>query len=100
MTEKILDPVKETLRTKPPGMYSLMVHNDDFTPFEFVMDVLKQVCGLTEEQAFQVTKSVHQTGKGQAGIYTKDIAETKQTYIMDAAQKEEHPLQVSVEPAA
>lgn len=97
MAENILDPVKQSQRVEPPPMFGLILHNDDFTPFDFVIKILTEVCGLGEEKAFAVTKDVHVKGSGCAGIYTRDIAETKQILIMEAAQQEGHPLQATVE---
>ena len=98
--EPVKDVIDHEQRTAPPPMYSVVLHNDDFTTFEFVIEVLTQICNISKEQAFLVAKAVHEQGKGSAGVYTKDVAETKQVLIMDAAQQQEHPLKVTVEPSA
>jgi ATP-dependent Clp protease adaptor protein ClpS len=95
--DRVLGEQRDTV--KPPDMYKLVLMNDDFTPMEFVIAVLLKVCNLTIEQATHVTLQVHEQGKGIAGTYTKDIAETKQTTIMQYASAYEHPLQAQVEVA-
>ena len=95
--DRVLDEQKNAVR--PPDMYKLVLMNDDFTPMEFVIAVLLKVCNLTVEQASTVTIQVHEQGKGVAGTYTKDIAETKQNTIMEYAAAYQHPLQVQVEVA-
>ena len=97
ISERVLDPVKRA-RPVSPGFYSVILHNDDYTTFDFVVTVLMNVCGLDDVQAFLVTKSVHQTGRGCAGTYTRDIAMTKQYLILQAAEQQEYPLLVTVEP--
>jgi ATP-dependent Clp protease adaptor protein ClpS len=98
MTQHTLDPVKQAQRVEPPPMYSVVLHNDDYTTFDFVVSVLTEICGLTQDAAFAVTKEVHTMGKGYAGLYTRDVAETKQILMMDAAKQEQYPLLVTIEP--
>lgn len=88
-------PVKE--RLKPPSMYNVVMHNDDYTTMEFVVAVLMYVFNKTQEQAVQIMMQIHQQGKGVAGTYTHDIATTKQEAAMDFAKSQEHPLQITVE---
>ena len=91
---------KETIKqnVKPPVMWNVVMINDEYTTFEFVLECLRIVFGKGEEQAFIITKAIHEQGKGIVGTYTKDIAVTKQIQAMEMAQREEHPLQVKVEP--
>jgi ATP-dependent Clp protease adaptor protein ClpS len=99
---KIAKPELKTINKKRlfrPPLYGVIFHNDDYTPFDFVMSILIEVCGLSEEAAFAVTKKVHESGKGCGGVYTHDIAETKQNLILKAAEQDGHPLSVTVEPA-
>ena len=99
---KIANPETKTAKTKRlvrPPLYGVIFHNDDFTPFDFVLSILMEICGLSEEAAFAVTKKVHESGKGCGGVYTRDIAETKQNLILKAAEQDGHPLSVTVEPA-
>lgn len=90
---------KESLKkaVKPPSMYNVIFFNDDFTTFEFVMTCLTYIFGKTDEQAFVITKQIHEQGKGVVGQYTKDIALTKQQLAIDFAKSMEYPLQVSIE---
>jgi ATP-dependent Clp protease adaptor protein ClpS len=86
-------------KLKHPPRYSVILHNDDYTTMEFVMEVLKRFFRKTEEEAFQVMMRVHQQGKGIAGVYDKEIAETKVEQVHTAAKTKGHPLQCSMEPA-
>ena len=90
---------KEKIRVDAPRNYNVVMINDDFTPMEFVIEILIGIFGKTVEDALALTFEVHNTGKGIAGTYTRDIAETKVTEAMDLAKSEEHPLRVEVQPA-
>ena len=94
----VIDKEKQAL--KPPSMYAIVVLNDDFTTMEFVIDVLVRHFGKVEEEAYQVMMDVHEKGKGIAGIYTKDIAETKVAVVRDEAQSDGHPLLLDLEEQA
>ena len=97
MNEYLLNPVRRE-GSISPRFHSVVLHNDDYTTFDFVVTVLVDVCGLTVEQAFTVALTVDEVGKGCAGIYTQDIAMTKQLLILKAAEQQGHPLRVTVEP--
>lgn len=84
-------------RTKRPPLYKVLIHNDDFTPMEFVVMVLRQVFRLSPTAAEALMLAVHQQGMGVAGVFTRDIAETKATQVMDLARQYGHPLQTTVE---
>jgi ATP-dependent Clp protease adaptor protein ClpS len=73
--------------------------NDDYTPMEFVVEVLEHFFSLTREKATQVMLAVHTQGKGVCGIYTKDVAETKSELVNQAARDNGHPLLCEVEPS-
>ena len=90
---------KEKAKVHVPRNYNVVMINDDFTPMEFVIEILIGIFGKTVEDALALTFEVHNTGKGIAGTYTRDIAETKVTEAMDLAKSEEHPLRVEVQPA-
>lgn len=90
---------REEIRQDKPKMYSVVLHNDDFTPMEFVTILLSDVFNKNVDQAVQLMLKVHNEGKAVAGTYTRDVAETKQSQSMERAQREEHPLRVTVEPA-
>src|SRR5262245_44732438 len=85
-------------KTKRPRLYKVILLNDDYTPSEFVVTVLKGVFLMTEEQAYRVMMTAHQRGACVVAVFTKDIAETKATLAMDAARQAGHPLQFSTEP--
>lgn len=90
---------REEIRQDKPKMFSVVLHNDDFTPMDFVTDLLSEVFNKNEQQATQIMLKVHNEGEAVAGIYTRDVAETKQTQSMERAQRQEHPLRVTVKPA-
>ena len=95
-TDSIVEKKNETT-IQPPRMYKVIFINDDYTPMDFVVDVLVRMFGHTEESAVQIMYAVHETGKGVAGVYTKDIAETKAALVTAVAKVAEHPLLVVVE---
>jgi ATP-dependent Clp protease adaptor protein ClpS len=84
---------------KVPRKYKVVLLNDDYTPMDFVVDVLKQFFHLGEEVAVQVMLQVHSQGKGVCGVFTRDIAETKVALVNEYAQMNQHPLLSSMEPA-
>ena len=86
-------------KTKKPSMYKVIMLNDDYTPMEFVVEVLEHFFSLTREKATQVMLAVHTQGKGVCGIYTKDVAETKSELVNQAARDNGHPLLCEVEPS-
>ena len=94
----VVDREKEKQRLKPPPKYIVVMHNDDFTPMNFVVDMLTQYFGHSTERANQIMLDVHQKGQGVAGIYPKDIAETKVYVVMGIARENEHPFRLTVEP--
>ena len=88
-------------RTKPkkPSQFKVLMLNDDYTPMEFVVMVLKRFFNMDLEQATRVMLHVHQKGVGICGIFPYEIAETKVNQVMDAARKNQHPLQCTLEKA-
>ena len=83
--------------TKRPSLYRVLLLNDDFTPMEFVIDVLARFFSMDLEQATKVMLHVHQNGVGECGVYTYEVAETKVTQVMDHARRNQHPLQCVME---
>ena len=79
-------------KLKRPPLYRVVLLNDDYTPMEFVIDVLQEFFSLNREKATQIMLAVHTTGKGTCGIFTRDIAETKSAQVNQYAQDNEHPL--------
>ena len=84
-------------KTKKPSLYKVLLLNDDYTPMEFVVRVLKAFFQMDTDQATRVMIHVHQKGVGVCGIFTYEVAETKVTQVMDFAQKNQHPLQCTLE---
>ncbi|OYW45669.1 MAG: ATP-dependent Clp protease adapter ClpS [Sphingomonadales bacterium 32-68-7] len=86
-------------RTKRPSLYKVLLLNDDYTPMEFVVMVLKRFFRMDLEQATRVMLHVHQRGVGVCGVYTYEVAETKVNQVMDFARENQHPLQCTLEKA-
>ena len=87
-------------KLKKPPLYRVILMNDDYTPMEFVVQVLEQFFGMGREQATQVMLAVHTQGKGVCGIYPQDIAETKASQVNQCARDSGHPLLCEVEPSS
>ena len=90
--------IRERPKTRRPSMYRVLLHNDDFTTMEFVIEVLVQHFEKTVTEATRIMLQVHQAGIGVAGVYTRDEAETRITIVIDAARDQGYPLQMSMEP--
>ena len=84
-------------KVKKPSLYRVLLLNDDYTPMEFVIHVLERFFQKSEEQATQVMLHVHNSGVGECGVFTYEVAETKVTQVMDFARKHQHPLQCVME---
>lgn len=82
---------------KKPPLFKVVLINDDYTPMEFVVEVLEVFFRMNREQATQVMLTVHTQGKGVCGIYTRDIAETKAAQVNQYARENEHPLLCEIE---
>ena len=97
--EKIKDNAqqKNARKDKKPPLWNVIFLNDDFTTFDFVLEVLQTQYGHSFESAWAITKVIHDSGKGVAGTFSKDIAETKAGLTMHAAQLQEYPLHVIIE---
>lgn len=78
--------------------YKVVFHNDDYTTMEFVILVLMKFFHKSETEATHIMLSVHHTGQGVAGLYTRDVAETKVAQVMDYAREQGMPLLVTAEP--
>jgi ATP-dependent Clp protease adaptor protein ClpS len=85
-------------KTKRPPMYKVILLNDDYTPMDFVVMVLEQIFRKPHQEALNVMLQVHQKGAGLAGIYTRDVAETKVDQVIEYARINDYPLQCSLEP--
>ena len=90
---------KETQKKlQKPRLYKVLLHNDDFTTMEFVVELLMYVFHHNESDAQGIMLHIHQRGVGVAGVYTYEIAETKVAQVMDLAEKAEFPLLCTMEP--
>jgi ATP-dependent Clp protease adaptor protein ClpS len=82
---------------KPPPLYKVVLLNDDYTPMEFVVEVLEVFFHMNRERATQVMLTVHTQGKGVCGVFTRDIAETKAAQVNQYARDHQHPLLAEIE---
>lgn len=82
---------------QPPSMYKVILNNDDFTPMDFVVQVLKKYFSFDEEQATQIMLDVHFHGKGICVVYTAEVAETKAAQVNIYAREHEYPLLCTIE---
>ena len=89
--------VETKKKLQKPSLYKVLLLNDDYTPMEFVIEVLEKFFQKNREEATQIMLHVHQRGVGVCGIYAYDLAETKAMQVMNYARKYEHPLQVQLE---
>nr|WP_284126668.1 ATP-dependent Clp protease adapter ClpS [Parerythrobacter aestuarii] len=90
---------KTRAKPKKPSQYKVLMLNDDYTPMEFVVMVLKRFFKMDLDQATQVMLHVHQKGVGVCGIFPYEVAETKVNQVMDFARQNQHPLQCTLEKA-
>ncbi len=79
-------------KLKRPPLYQVVLINDDFTPMDFVVDVLQIFFAIDKEKATQIMLNIHTKGKGICGVFTRDIAETKVIQVNDYARQNQHPL--------
>lgn len=84
-------------RTKRPSMYKVVLLNDDFTPMDFVVSVLEQIFRHPHPGAMELMLQIHHKGAAVAGIYTRDVAETKADQVIEYARINEYPLQCTLE---
>ncbi|MDB5571941.1 MAG: clpS [Hyphomicrobiales bacterium] len=84
-------------QTKKPSLYRVLLLNDDYTPMEFVVTVLRRYFNKNSDEATRIMFHVHQHGVGECGVFTYEVAETKVTQVMDFARKHQHPLQCIME---
>lgn len=84
-------------KVKPPSLYRVVLLNDDFTPMEFVVEILESIFGMERTRATQVMLEVHTKGKGICGVFSYEIAETKVAQVMGMANQHQHPLLCTME---
>ncbi len=86
-------------KTKFPPYFKVVLLNDDYTPMDFVVLILKDIFRKSHEEAISIMLEIHQKGEGICGIYTRDVAETKAEEVIMISRRNEHPLQCRVEQA-
>lgn len=86
-------------KTKKPQLFRVILHNDDYTTMQFVVEVLEDVFHKSPAEAFRIMMSVHTTGHGVCGAYPYEVAETKVSLVHDRAQASGFPLRASMEEA-
>ena len=86
-------------KTKRPPLYKVLLLNDDFTPMEFVVQVLQQFFSHSREKAVQIMMQIHTQGRSVAGVFPAEIAETKVAQVNDYARRNQHPLLTVMEEA-
>ena len=91
--------VKPQPKVKKPSLYRVLLLNDDYTPMEFVVHILQRFFNKNVEEATRIMLHVHQSGVGQCGIFTYEVAETKVTEVMNYSRKHQHPLMCVMEKA-
>ena len=91
-SDKELGVLEAKPKLKRPAMYQVLLLNDDFTPMDFVIEVLSQFFSMNSEKATQIMLQVHTEGKGTCGIYTVDVAETKVRLVNEFSKVHQHPL--------
>ena len=84
-------------KTQKPSLYRVLILNDDYTPMEFVVQVLETFFNKSREEATRIMLHVHKKGVGLCGVYTYEVAETKVSQVVDTARRHQHPLQCTME---
>ena len=100
-TETVDPSANIAIKTKPeakkPSLYKVFLLNDDYTPMEFVVQILETLFNKSREDATRIMLHVHKRGAGLCGVFTYEIAETKVMQVMQAARHAQHPLQCTME---
>lgn len=89
----------EKTELSPPSMYHVMLNNDDYTPMDFVVEILERFFAMELDKANQVMLQVHYEGKASCGVFSAEVAETKVAQVMVYAKENEHPLLCTMERA-
>jgi ATP-dependent Clp protease adaptor protein ClpS len=90
---------ERSVKTARPSLYKVLLHNDDYTPMEFVVEVLMRFFSKAHEQATEIMLTVHHKGLAVCGVYPFEVAETKVAAVTEAAREAEYPLQCTMERA-
>ena len=88
---------KEKTEVKKPKLYKVILLNDDYTPMEYVVKLLRGIFMKSEDEAVNIMLMVHKKGSGICGIFTKEVAETKVETVLKMAQSDQHPLKCIME---
>jgi len=89
--------LKTRTQTQKPGLYKVLLLNDDYTPMEFVVHILERFFNKNRHEATDIMLHVHRRGVGLCGVFTYEVAETKVNQVMDFARANEQPLQCTME---
>ena len=89
---------QEKVELKKPKLFKVILLNDDYTPMEYVVNLIKIVFRKNESEAVNIMLMVHKKGSGVCGIFTKEIAETKVETVLKMAKSDQHPLKCIMEP--
>ncbi|MBD3669964.1 MAG: ATP-dependent Clp protease adapter ClpS [Gammaproteobacteria bacterium] len=84
-------------KVKRPPMFKVLLHNDDFTPMDFVVLLLEKFFNMNREKATHIMLTIHTKGVGVAGVFTREIAETKVAQVNDFSREHQHPLKCTME---
>ena len=98
--EEIITPTRKKKKVREPekpGKFAVALHNDNFTPMEFVVYVLQEIFHHPSERAEQIMLSVHKEGMGIAGVYRLEIAEQKAYDTAEVAKENQYPLKITIE---
>jgi ATP-dependent Clp protease adaptor protein ClpS len=87
----------EKVKPKLPSVYKVIILNDDFTPMEFVANVIQKVFNKSSDEATRIMLKIHTEGIGVCGIFPFEIAETKMNQVLNLAKESQHPLQCIIE---
>jgi len=85
-------------KVQKPRKYKVILHNDDYTPMDFVTHILEAIFHRNHAEATHIMLSVHQKGRGVAGIYAREVAETKVQKVVELSRQHEYPLKCTMEP--
>ncbi|MGA7280056.1 MAG: ATP-dependent Clp protease adapter ClpS [Desulfocapsaceae bacterium] len=88
---------EDIVETKEPPRYKVLLHNDDYTTMEFVISILENIFQKSRQDATRIMLNVHNDGVGIAGVYTREICETKIAIVHQLAKKNQYPLRCSME---
>lgn len=91
--------VHDTIEIQEPPLYKVLLHNDDYTSMEFVVSILEMIFHKSHDDAMKIMLNVHEQGIGIAGVYTREICETKIAVVHELARKNQFPLRCSMEKA-